>query len=183
MAQPGSVCVYCGSAQGTLADLPGAAETLGRNFARSGIRLVYGGGDVGLMGRLANAALAHGGRVTGIIPDHIRAREVDHAGLTELHIVDDMHQRKTMMVENAEAFVILPGGLGTLDETFEILTWKQLGLHSKPVLIANIQGYWTPLLQLIDHMIAHGFVSPPDRGLFSVVDNVDDIVPALQTAG
>src|SRR6202042_3527823 len=122
--------------------------------------LVYGGGHVGLMGIVADTALQNGAEVIGIIPEHIRAQEVQHHGLTELHVVPDMHTRKRMMVERADAFIILPGGLGTLDETFEIITWKKLKLHSKPIIILNQHGYWDEMLALIDKMIADGFAQP-----------------------
>lgn len=179
MAAPERVCVYCGSSDYASAGMYAAARALGERLARAGIGLVYGGGRVGLMGALADAVLAGGGEVIGIIPSHIQALEIDHDGLTELHVVESMHERKQMMAERAEGFVILPGGLGTLDETFEALTWRQLGLHDKPVVVVNVDGYWTPLVDLIDHMIAHGFVRPKHRGLLQVVATVADVLPAL----
>ncbi|GAA4251601.1 TIGR00730 family Rossman fold protein [Azospirillum formosense] len=179
MRAPNSVCVYCGSSSRVAAVHKEAAHMLGDGLARRGIQLVYGGGRVGLMGIAADAALAAGGQVVGIIPEHIQSAEIEHTGLTELHVVDSMHTRKRMMVNRADAFVVLPGGLGTLDEAFETLTWKQLGLHDKPVVIVDVDGYWRPLLGLIDHTVAQGFTQPAHRALYTVVDDVDDVFAAL----
>lgn len=177
-----SVCVYCG-ASSRVADVhKEAAHALGDGLARRGIRMVYGGGRVGLMGIAADAAIAAGGEVVGIIPEHIQSAEIEHTGLTELHVVDSMHTRKRMMVERADAFVILPGGLGTLDEAFEILTWKQLQLHDKPIVIADVDGYWRPLLGLIDHMVAQGFARIDRSALYSVADQIDAVFEALEVA-
>ena len=161
-----SVCVYCGSASGVAEPYKKAAHDIGAALAERKLRTVYGGGHVGLMGIVADAALKAGGEVIGIIPEHIRSHEVQHMGLTELHVVPDMHTRKRMMVERADAFVIMPGGLGTLDEAFEILTWKKLGLHSKPVIIFNQDGYWDPSPGLIDRTIKDGFAKPEDAELY-----------------
>ncbi|MCW2237353.1 LOG family protein [Azospirillum canadense] len=174
-----SVCVYCGSSSRVADVYKDAAHSLGEGLARHGIQLVYGGGRVGLMGIVADAALASGGSVVGIIPEHIQSAEVEHTGLTELVVVDSMHTRKRMMVDRSDAFVVLPGGFGTLDESFEILTWKQLRLHDKPVVIVDVDGYWRPLLGLVDHMIAQGFAHSGHRALFTVVDEVDDVFNAL----
>ncbi|EWY37129.1 lysine decarboxylase [Skermanella stibiiresistens SB22] len=174
-----SICVYCGSSSRVSDTYKDAAHELGTELGRKGHQLVYGGGRVGLMGIVADATLAAGGSVVGIIPEHIQVLEVEHTGLTELLVVDSMHTRKNMMVERSDAFVILPGGLGTLDETFEILTWKQLRLHDKPVVVVNIDGYWNPLEELLDHMIAEGFAQPAHRKLFTVVTRVEDVLPAL----
>lgn len=182
MEKISSVCVYCGSSGSVDESYREAATQLGRELGQRGIRLIYGGGRVGLMGIAADAALAAGGEVVGIIPSHIQALEIEHTGLTELHVVDDMHTRKKMMAEMSDGFVILPGGLGTLDETFEILTWKQLKLHDKPVVIADIGGYWRPLTGLIDHMIEAGFAREGHRKLFTVVDNVGEVMEALHAA-
>ena len=177
-----SVCVYCG-ASSRVADVhKEAAHALGDGLARRGIRMVYGGGRVGLMGIAADAAIAAGGEVVGIIPEHIQSAEIEHTGLTELHVVDSMHTRKRMMVERSDAFVILPGGLGTLDEAFEILTWKQLQLHDKPIVIADVDGYWRPLLGLIDHMVAQGFARIDRSALYSVADQIDDVFEVLEVA-
>lgn len=174
-----SVCVYCGSAGAVKESYRAAAREAGEKLVRRGLRVVYGGGHVGLMGIVADAALAAGGHVTGIIPRHIQEREVAHETLSEIHIVETMHERKTMMVERADAFLILPGGFGTMDEFFEIITWRQLKLHSKPVVVANIDGYWDPLIALMDRQIAEGFARESDRAFVTVEDNIDAAVAAL----
>ena len=174
-----SVCVYCGSSSLVAPAFKTSANILGTELARQGVSVVYGGGHVGLMGIVADSALKAGGKVYGIIPEHIRAQEVQHMGLTELHVVTDMHTRKRMMVERAEAFVILPGGLGTLDEAFEIITWKKLKLHNKPIIILNQDGYWNDMLALIDKTIAEGFSQAPDRLLFDVTDSVEGVLALL----
>lgn len=174
------VCVYCGSAIGNDPSIAAAAIDLGNRLGDAGIGLVYGAASIGIMGTVADAILGKGGRAIGIIPSHILDREVGHPGLTELHIVESMHERKKMMVDRSDAFVIFPGGLGTLDETFEILTWKQLGLHNKPVIIANIGGFWDPLISLIDYQIAKGYVKPKDRLTFTVANTVDEVMTLLQ---
>ncbi len=132
-----------------------------------------------MMGLLADAALAEGGEVVGIIPELLHAREVQHTHLTQLHVVDSMHARKRMMVEMADAFAVLPGGLGTLDETFEALTWKQIGLHNKPIVIYNPEGFWTPLLALIEHVTANGLVPREDRIFYKVANNLDELMSGL----
>ena len=179
MASPSSVCVYCGSSSRVNDVYKDAARRLGTGLARAGIEVVYGGGRVGLMGILADAALAAGGRVVGIIPAHLQALEVDHGGLSELVVVGSMHERKRMMVDRADAFVVLPGGLGTLDETFEVITWKQLRLHDKPILIADIGGYWAPLIGLFGRIDGEGFVSGGLQRLFSVVGDIDQVMESL----
>lgn len=180
MEEINSLCVYCGSSSRISDTYKRAAHELGVTLAQRGVQLVYGGGRVGLMGIIADAALGAGGRVVGIIPEHIQALEVEHTALTELHVVDSMHTRKRMMVDRADAFVVLPGGLGTLDETFEVLTWRQLRLHDKPVVIVDLDGYWQPLIDMLDHMIESGFVQPAHRRLFSVVNRVEDVFDALR---
>ena len=174
-----SVCVYCGSSGLVAPSFKASAQTIGIKLAQRGVRVVYGGGHVGLMGIVADSALSVGGTVIGIIPEHIRAQEVQHKGLTELHVVPDMHTRKRMMVERADAFVILPGGLGTLDEAFEILTWKKLKLHNKPIIVFNQDGYWNAMLALIDQTIAEGFSQPADRALFKVTTNIEELFALL----
>ena len=182
MKTPNSVCVYCG-ASSRVADVhKAAAHALGAGLAERGIRLVYGGGRVGLMGIVADAAIAARGEVVGIIPEHLQSMEVGHTGLAELVVVDSMHTRKRMMVERSDAFVVLPGGMGTLDEMFEVLTWKQLHLHDKPVVIVDVDGYWTPLVGLIEHMIEAGFCRTEHCRLFSVVTRVEDVFAALDRA-
>jgi uncharacterized protein (TIGR00730 family) len=177
-----SLCVYCGSSGAVEAQYREAASELGAALAQAGIRLVYGGGRVGLMGLLADAVLAARGKVTGIIPSHLRDAEVAHRGVSELVVVGSMHERKRLMAERADAFAILPGGIGTLDETFEIVSWKQLRLHHKPVLLVDIGGYWTPLRALLDHIIDTGFASPQSRGLLQVVPSVSALMAALSAA-
>lgn len=173
------LCVYCGSSAGIDASYRGAAARLGTLLAASGVELVYGGSRLGLMGVLADAALAAGGRVTGIIPSHLHDRELAHSGLSHMIVVASMHERKQRMFEFADAFAVLPGGLGTLDETIEMLTWRQLGLHEKPVIIADIAGYWVPLLALFEHAIARGFAAALSRELYRVVARVEDVLPTL----
>src|SRR5437764_819991 len=151
------LCVYCGSSGAVDRQYREAASELGACLAAAGIGLVYGGGRVGLMGLLAEAALAAGGEVIGIIPARLRDLEVAQTNATELVVVDSMHERKRQMAERADAFAILPGGIGTLDEMFEILSWKQLGLHRKPILLVDIGGYWAPLRALLDHIVERGF--------------------------
>ena len=174
-----SVCVYCGSSSRVPDSHKRAAQELGRLLAERGIGLVYGGGRVGLMGIIADTVLEGGGEVVGIIPHHIQALEIEHTQLTELHVVDSMHTRKRMMFDRSDAFIALPGGLGTLDEVFEMLTWRQLKLHDKPIIFVDHDGYWQPLLQTIEHMIRVGFVRPEHRGLYDVVDHVRDVPAAL----
>ncbi len=177
-----SVCVFCGSRVGDDPGFRAAARQLGEQFARHGIRLVYGGGSIGLMGVLADAVLKHGGEVHGVIPEFLDRIEVGHTKLTSLDVVDSMHLRKAQMAEMSDAFLVLPGGLGTLDETMEILTWRQLGLHDKPILLLDHKGYWEPLLALIDHVVTRGFAGEETRKLFQVVGNVRDVLPALGLA-
>ena len=177
-----SVCVYCGSSCHVDDVYKQIAVDVGTALAQRKKRIVYGGGHVGLMGLLADSALKAGGEVVGIIPEHIRAREVQHKGLTELIVVENMHARKSLMVERADAFVVLPGGFGTLDETFEILTWKYLGLHNKPIIIYNQSGFWTPLLSLLNHMTAKGFVMSSHKDnaeYYRVASTLDDLFAAL----
>jgi len=156
-----------------------SAQAVGLGLAQRHLGIVYGGGHVGLMGIVADSAMKAGAKVIGIIPEHIRAQEVQHEGLTELHVVPDMHTRKRMMVERADAFVILPGGLGTLDECFEILTWKKLKLHNKPIIIFNQDGFWDTMIALIDATIREGFSQPADRALFQVVTSVEEMFATL----
>ncbi|WP_019947821.1 LOG family protein [Hymenobacter aerophilus] len=147
-----SVAVYCGSATGTNPAYQRQAEEMGRLLAERNLTLVYGGGRVGLMGVVADSVLAHGGQVVGVIPDFMMGKEIEHRGLTELHIVSSMHERKLLMAERAEAFVAMPGGYGTLEELFEVLTWGQLGLHHKPIGVLNVEGFYDHLLRALDHM-------------------------------
>ena len=178
-----SVAVFCGSRFGADPAHTLAARELGTGLARQGLKLVYGGGGVGLMGEVASAALAAGGEVHGIIPDFLlRAERPPPSGMTALEVVPSMHIRKTRMFELSDGFIALSGGLGTLDELVEILTWRQLGLHDKPVVLIDHDGYWQPLLSLVDHVIAKGFARAESRHLFSVVSSVDEVHPALDHA-
>lgn len=174
-----SICVYCGSGVGGKPVYAEAARTLGRSLAEAGIGLVYGGGSLGLMGEVARATLAAGGRVTGIIPAFLSEREQMLRDVDELVVTEDMHQRKMLMFQKSDAFVALPGGIGTLEELVEQLTWSQLGQHEKPVIISNIDGFWTPFLRLLDHMRADGFIRPPLDVRCTIVDRAEDIVPAV----
>jgi uncharacterized protein (TIGR00730 family) len=182
MKKINAICVYCGSSPGTEPVFIEAAKHLGKSLADSGVRLVYGGGSVGLMGALAESVLDHGGHVTGIIPEFLTKRERPRRLPQELIVTRDMHERKRTMFERADAFVALPGGIGTLEELVEQLTWVQLGRHKKPILIANIAGYWGPLLALIDHMREVKFVPPSLRVDFLVAKRVEEILPMLQEA-
>jgi uncharacterized protein (TIGR00730 family) len=178
MAAIKRLCVYCASSRGTEESYRRAAVELGTRIAEAGIGLVYGGGRVGLMGLLADAALARDGRVSGVIPGHLHDREVAHPN-ARLVVVSSMHERKQRMFDLADGFVTLPGGLGTLDETIEIITWKQLGLHDKPIVVVDVEGYWAPLLALVDHAIARGFAAAAARDFFRTVARVEDVLPTL----
>ena len=173
------LCVYCGSSGAVDRIYRAAATDLGTRLAASGVGVVYGGGRVGLMGLLADAAQAAGGEVIGIIPSRLRDAELAHPGLSELVVVATMHERKRLMAEKADAFAILPGGIGTLDEMFEILSWKQLELHDKPIFLVDIGGYWAPLRALVDHIVAMGFARPQIRELLRIVAGVPELIAAL----
>jgi uncharacterized protein (TIGR00730 family) len=173
------LCVYCGSSGAVEPQFREAASELGSLLGAARIELVYGGGRVGLMGLLADAALAAGGKVTGIIPRRLLDAEVAHPGVTELVVVDNMHDRKRLMAEKADAFAVLPGGIGTLDELFETLSWKQLELHDKPILLVDIGGYWGPLGNLLDHIVVNAFAREHTRGLLHVVPSVSALMAAL----
>jgi len=177
-----TVCVYCGSGPGTNPRFVEAAKALGKALAESGIRLVYGGGSIGLMGAVATSVLDHGGTVTGIIPDFLTIRENALKRVQDLIITPDMHERKRLMFEHSDAFVALPGGIGTLEELVEQLTWQQLGRHSKPVLLANIEGFWEPLLSLLAHMRATQFIRQSLAVDILKAERVEDILPRLQAA-
>ncbi|MBV6632678.1 MAG: TIGR00730 family Rossman fold protein [Alphaproteobacteria bacterium] len=177
-----SVCVYCGSSNNASDEMKEVARITGKTLAERGITTVYGGGHVGLMGITADSALAAGGKVVGIIPDHLQRHEKRHETLTELIITDSMHTRKRLMVERSDAFFVLPGGLGTLDEMFEILTWRQLELHDKPVIMINWQGYWDKLIAAIDNAVDEKFIRPQHRAGLTIVDNVPAAMAALDAA-
>lgn len=163
-----SICVFCGSSRGNVPAYEDVARSLGETLARTGITLVYGGGHVGLMGVVANAALASGGEVVGVISRSLVEREISHNGLSDLHVVGSMHERKAMMSGLSEGFIALPGGTGTLEEFFEVLTWAQLGEHGKPCGLLNIAGYYDPLLALLDHMVNNEFLSETNRSIVIV---------------
>ncbi len=177
-----TVCVYLGSSGQCADHHKKTAFDFGQMLAKAGMTLVYGGGRVGLMGILADSVLKAGGKVIGIIPEHISRREISHEELTELHVVDSMHTRKQMMVNKSDAFVVLPGGIGTLDELCEVMTWKQLGIHDKPIIIANVGDYWTPFLQMIDNVIKERFMREEDRRLITEVGSIDSVIATLTTA-
>ena len=177
-----SLCVYCGSSVGNEPQFMAAAEGFGRLMAQAGVRLVYGGGGVGLMGAVARAVLAEGGQVTGIIPKFLTEVEVQLDDVTELIVTDSMHARKQLMFERSQAFVALPGGIGTLEEAVEMLTWAQLGRHSQPIVIANLNGFWDPLIELLDHIIKAGFARSDIRRIYSVVDRIEDVIPRIEAA-
>jgi uncharacterized protein (TIGR00730 family) len=177
-----TVCVYCGSGPGTNPHFVEAAIALGKALAENGIRLVYGGGSIGLMGAVATSVLDHGGTVTGIIPDFLTSRENALTRIQEMIVTPDMHERKRLMFERSDAFVALPGGIGTLEELVEQLTWQQLGRHSKPILLANIEGFWEPLLALLTHMRATQFIRPTLTVDILKAERVEDILPRLRAA-
>lgn len=177
-----TVCVYCGSSAGNAPLFAEAAETFGRLLAEAGIALVYGGGDVGLMGIVARAVLREGGHVTGIIPDFLRRRENMLDDAQELIVVPDMHTRKRMMFDRSDAFVALPGGVGTLEELVEQMTWAQLGRHEKPILLLDLGGFWQPLITLLAHMRLHGFIRPGLELNYAVAEDVEEVIPMLEAA-
>ena len=176
-----SLCVYCGSNIGS-AGHQRAARRLGTMLAQRGITLVYGGGMVGLMGICADAVLEAGGKVIGVIPKHLDDLEVGHRGVTDLIVCRNMHERKERMFDLSDAFAVLPGGYGTLDEAFEMITWRQLRLHDKPLVFVDIDGYWQPLRKLLDHIIDESYARPDTRRFYSVVERVEDVFQALARA-
>ena len=178
----GAVAVFCGSREGAEPAFVRAAETLGESLAQRGIALVYGGGVIGLMGATARAVLRQGGRAIGVIPEFLQALELRQPNLSELVVVDGMHERKRCMFERADAFVILPGGLGTLDEAMEIITSKQLLRHEKPIVVVNLCGYWDALATLVDSVVAGGFADPRVRDLFVTVTAVESIFEAIESS-
>lgn len=175
-----SICVYCGSNSGRDPAFAAAARLVGETLARRGIALVYGGGRVGLMGEVADAALAAGGTVHGVIPEFLALKEIAHIGLTELHVVQSMHARKAAMVQLSEAFIAMPGGIGTMEELFEVWTWAQLGPHRHPVGLLNVGGYYDELVAFIDKMTGQGFLAEGHRGALIVADNIGDLLEAFE---
>lgn len=175
-----SICVYCGSSDNGPAAHRDLARDLGERMADKGIQLVYGGGRVGVMGAVANAVLDAGGTVTGVIPDFLMQREHGHHDVTTLEVVDSMHARKARMAELSDAFIVLPGGLGTLEELFEIVTWRQLGLHDKPIVVINPDGHWDHLRGLIDALVSAGYARPENAGLLHFAADPDDALAVLR---
>jgi len=177
-----SVCVYCGSRPGANPAHEAAARDTGHLIATQGWRLVYGAGDVGLMGAVAGAAKAAGGQTLGVIPTHLMQREKARRDLGQLVVTENMHERKKVMFMNSDAIVVLPGGAGSLDEFFEVQTWRQIGLHEKPIVLFNIGGFWDPLLALLDHVIGEGFADASLKGFVQSVDDIEQLANALETA-
>ncbi len=174
------ICVFCGSSSGNRPEYRAAAEDMGAELVRRNIGLVYGGGNVGLMGIIADTVLRSGGEAVGVIPEHIMSREIGHKGLTKLHVVRSMHERKALMADLSDAFVALPGGFGTLEEFCEVVTWTQLGLHAKPCGILNVLGYYTPLLAMLDHAMEERFLKPENRALVLARESPADLLQALE---
>jgi uncharacterized protein (TIGR00730 family) len=177
-----SVCIFCGSQYGSDPAYRRTATALGELLGAAGVAIIYGGGHVGLMGAAADAAMAAGGEVIGLIPARLLEREVGHRAITKLITTRDMFERKQEMIDRADAFVILPGGLGTLDELLEVITLRQLGYHDKPIVVVNLDGYWDPFIALVDQVVAHDFALPSARTLYRVVDTVDQVLPTLGIA-
>jgi uncharacterized protein (TIGR00730 family) len=175
-----SVCVFCGSNGGADPAYLAAAEAVGAGLARRGIRIVYGGGRVGLMGALADSARAAGGEVVGVMPQALVDREIGHTGIDDLRVVDTMHERKALMVELADAFVALPGGIGTLEELFEVYTWAQLGIHAKPLALLDVAGYYEPLAAFLDHAVAQRFLRAETRAMLAVADSIEDVLETFE---
>jgi len=181
MANINSLCVYCGSRPGNNKNFQILAKEVGVILAKNNIKLVYGGGDVGLMGIIATSVMDNGGEVHGIIPSHLHESEVAHQNLTELTIVDNMHQRKRLMFDQSDAFLVLPGSIGTLDETIEAITWKQLHLHDKPIVLLNADKYWDPFLALLENIIHFEFTLEKTMDLFQIVNSPDELLPLLNS--
>ena len=171
-----SICVFCGSSSGANGIYEESARATGKALVRAGLRLVYGGGRVGLMGVLADEVLAAGGQVTGVMPRALVEREIAHRGVTDLRVVETMHERKELMADLADAFIALPGGAGTLEEIFEQWTWSQLGIHAKPCGFINVNGYFTPLLAMIEHMVAEGFMAPALASMLTIENEADRLL-------
>jgi uncharacterized protein (TIGR00730 family) len=176
------VCVFCGSSHGVRPAYSDAARSLGQALVARGLGLVYGGGKVGLMGVVADAVLAAGGDVVGVIPHALMAREIGHAGLTTMHVVDSMHERKALMADAADAFIALPGGVGTFEELFEAITWTQLGLHAKPCGLLNVDGFFDDLLRFLDHAWVEGFIKPETRAIVKASADARELLDLLDGA-
>ena len=182
MSKIKTVCVYCGSGPGTNPHFIESAKAFGKILAENGIRLVYGGGSLGIMGAVASSVLDHGGMVTGIIPDFLKLRENALKRVQEMIVTPDMHERKRLMFEHSDAFVALPGGIGTLEELVEQLTWVQIGQHRKPLLLVNINGFWEPLRDLLEHMEKLGFIYGDVQSSLLIADRPEDVLPKLREA-
>jgi uncharacterized protein (TIGR00730 family) len=178
MSKPKSLCVYCGSRAGSKPAFAAAAEKLGRTLAGAGVGLIYGGGGVGLMGVIGRTVIEQGGKAVGIVPGFLRKLEMQQEGLTELIVTETMHERKFLMYDMADAFAVLPGGIGTLEELTELLSWRHLRVHEKPIVIINIDHYWDPLLDLFEHAMSEDFAGPGLRREFTVVSRIEDVLPA-----
>ena len=176
-----SLCVYCGSRPSNNKNFRFLAKRMGEIISQNKIKLVYGGGNVGLMGIIATSVMENGGEVHGIIPGHLDKTEIAHPNLTKLTIVDNMHQRKRLMFDHSDAFLVLPGSIGTLDETIEILTWKQLNLHDKPIILLNSENYWDPFMELLKNIIKFEFTMERTLNLFNVVNKPDEVLPLLES--
>jgi uncharacterized protein (TIGR00730 family) len=173
------VCVFCGSSSGARAEYRIAAEEVGRFLAQRGIAIVYGGGKVGLMGAVADAALAAGGTVIGVIPEMLFGKEIGHTGLTQMHVVRNLHERKAMMADLSDGFVALPGGYGTLEEFCEVITWSQLSLHSKPCGFLNVAGYWNPMVEMFDQAVREQFLKAENRKIVLVDDDIEALMAKM----
>lgn len=174
-----AICVYCGSSDKVEQKYLDAATLMGRRIAEKGIRLIYGGGSTGLMGALADSAIAQQGEVIGVVPDHLNREELIHQGLSRMEVVEDMHQRKARMIELSDAFIALPGGFGTMEELFEVLTWAQLGLHQKAIRLLNVDNYYAALLKFLEHANQEGFIYHEHQGLYRHSSNVDTLIEAI----
>lgn len=175
-----NICVYCGSRDSSNPNFPKLAQEVGREIASRNWGIVYGGGKVGMMGKVADAALENNGEVVGVIPTHLKKMEVAHLGITDLHETQDMHTRKALMESLSDAFLVLPGGFGTLDEFFEILTWRQLGIHNKPIFLLNTEGYFDGLVQFTENAIEHNFIHKESLSLFHVCEDADSCFQQLE---
>lgn len=177
--KPVNICVYCGSSKGENPLYEEHARAFGKILAEAGVGLVYGGGGIGLMGEIARAVLGAGGRVTGVIPYFLNEREIPLHEVTELIVTKSMHERKQIMFDKSDAFIAFPGGIGTIEEIIEMMTWAQLGRHSRPIIFVNIGGYWDPLLKMLDHVIEEGFARSSVHSLYAVVDRIEDVLPRV----
>ncbi|PIZ32756.1 MAG: TIGR00730 family Rossman fold protein [Alphaproteobacteria bacterium CG_4_10_14_0_8_um_filter_37_21] len=173
------LCVFCSASEKIDQKFKDIADETGRIMAKNNIGLVFGGGKLSMMGAVASSVTANGGHATGYIPGHLNESEGGHSDIEDIHIVDTMHTRKMHMAENSDGFLVLPGGFGSMDEFFEIMTWKQLGIHHKPIIIMNAHGYWEPLLKLMDHIIAHNFARPEHKNIFDVIQTPDELMKML----